>query len=555
MDEILRSQYGDAEWPEEAENMYERVEVLGRGSFGVVWMACRLSDPEDAFDDEFVAIKNIEIKEEKGRIYAQREISILREIRHPNVIRLIRAFPIYKNRCQLVAMQMARGPNLQYLVTRRGALGFPLSRLIARHLIAAVSYLHGRAVIHRDIKPTNCILENTELATQEIYDWIGDDMIWSDSAEAEKVVASGKFKLMLVDFGFARALDNDEIAQPVKRMRNSIVNESQGMNLEQIAKLVAEEDGQEATRQLRKASIVDGAIPEDIEKLLDEADSDDEKEENVKKEDTNGEKNGNSEQPVPEGEQPNVSPPVPVELPEVSPDLPVKRRKSYVSMPVPFTEEAKEDITNVKELKEKETTRKPNNRRHRTSMTRSAVRSMSALGTKAYAAPEIKHQLRNKTRDDIERSLEALTECVADYGMIVDAYSVGWTLRVILTGIPPNVTISKYMRKVASIHEQAGSAGCLCFKSKAPPPPQLKVRDISELPRSATLLISMLTRTKPENRITVREAQNHPYIRGGTDEEPIFELPAGDIPSNCGDPVVPLECAKDLAKEQKSREK
>lgn len=552
MDEILRSQYGDAEWPEEAENMYERVEVLGRGSFGVVWMACRLSDPENELDDEFVAIKNIEIKEEKGRIYAQREISILREIRHPNVIRLIRAFPIYKNRCQLVAMQMARGPNLQYLVTRRGALGFPLSRLIARHLIAAVSYLHGRAVIHRDIKPTNCILENTELATQEIYDWIGDDMIWSDSAEADKVVASGKFKLMLVDFGFARALDHDEIAQPVKRMRNSIVNESQGMNLEQIAKLVAEEDGQEATRQLRKASIVDGAIPEDIEKLLDGADSDDEIEKETEKEETNGENNGNSEQPVTNDE----------EKAEVINDLPIKRRKSYVSMPIPFKEEETQaDPPSVKESKdkekekEKETIRKSNNRRQRLSMTRSAVRSMSALGTKAYAAPEIKHQLRNKTRDDIERSLEALTECVADYGMIVDAYSVGWTLRVILTGIPPNVTISKYMRKVASIHEQAGSTGCLCFKSKAPPPPQLEVRDISELPRSATLLISMLTRTKPENRITVREAQNHPYIRGGLDREPVFELPAGDIPSNCGDPVIPLECAKDLAKEQKSREK
>mmetsp|Transcript_26027 Transcript_26027/g.38470 ORF Transcript_26027/g.38470 Transcript_26027/m.38470 type:complete len:547 (-) Transcript_26027:187-1827(-) len=546
MDEILRSQYGDAEWPEEAENMYERVEVLGRGSFGVVWMACRLSEPENELDDEFVAIKNIEIKEEKGRIYAQREISILREIRHPNIIRLIRAFPIYKKRCQLVAMQMARGPNLQYLVTRRGALGFPLSRLIARHLIAAVSYLHGRAVIHRDIKPTNCILENTELATQEIYDWIGDDMIWSDSAEAEKVVATGKFKLMLVDFGFARALDHDEIAQPVKRMRNSIVNESQGMNLEQIAKLVAEEDGQEATRQLRKASIVDGAIPEDIEKLLDEVDSEDEKEKETEKEEVNGDKNGHSEQPVPVDKAEEQAPP----------DGTSKRRKSYVSMPVPFKdEEPQEDPPIVKEVKEKETVRKPTNRRQRLSMTRSAVRSMSALGTKAYAAPEIKHQLRNKTRDDIERSLEALTECVADYGMIVDAYSVGWTLRVILTGIPPNVTISKYMRKVASIHEQAGSTGCLCFKSKAPPPPQLKVRDISELPRSATLLISMLTRTKPENRITVREAQNHPYIRGGLDGEPVVELPSGDIPSNCGDPVIPLECAKHLAKEQKSREK
>jgi len=501
MDDILRSEFGDTDWPNEAESMYERVEVLGRGSFGTVWMARRLGKLENEHDDEFVAIKNIEIKEEKGRIYAQREIAILKEIRHPNVIRLIRAFPIYKNQCQLIAMEMARGPNLQYLVTRRGALGLPFARLIARHLIAAVSYLHGRAVIHRDIKPTNCILENTELATQDIYDWIGDDQIWSDDSEAEKVAASGKFKLMLVDFGFARALDNDEIVHQPRRMRNSIVNESQGMSIDQIAKLVADEDRkEEATRQLRKASVIDGILPQDMEEIVEAAN-----------------KHQNEENP-PEGAKAT------------------KRRQSFVSQPVPFTE-------------------KKRGSSRRASMTKKVYKSMSALGTKAYAAPEIKHQLRNKNQDDVEKSLEALTECVADYGMIVDAYSVGWTLRVILTGIPPNVTISEYMRKVALKREQIGENCCLCFKSKAPPPPELKVRDISQLPKDATLLISMLTRTKPENRITVREAQKHPYIRGGTNDEPIFELPCGDFPSKCGDPIVPLKSAKELTTQQKERER
>lgn len=531
MDEILRNQYGDTEWPEEAENMYERVEVLGRGSFGVVWMARRVVAPADNLDDEYVALKNIEIKEAKGRIYAQREISILTELRHPNVIRLIRSFPIYQDRCQLVAMQMARGPNLQYLVTKRGALGLPLARLIARHLIAAVSYLHGRAVIHRDIKPTNCILENTELATQDIYDWIGDDMIWSDSAAAEKVVASGKFKLMVVDFGFARALDNEEVTHQPRHMRNSIVNEQSRMSVDQVANLVAAEYGddekiEEAARQLRRASVIDGVLPQDVEELIsidDEGKSEDGESKSVD--------GGGEPTPAPVG----------------------KRRQSAVSLAVPFA--AQETI---KEDEEHSPTRpaakqKSRRQRQRQSTTRAKVRSMSALGTKAYAAPEIKHQLRNKTRDDIDRSLEALTECVADYGMIVDAYSVGWTLRVVLTGIPPNVTISQYMRKVKSAQEQVGDSGCLCFKSKPPPPRELKVRDTSEIPKDATLLITMLTKTKPEERMTVREAQNHPYIRGGKTGEDIFSLPAGDIPSKCGDPVVPLKCAKDLANEQKER--
>jgi serine/threonine protein kinase len=166
---------------------------------------------------------------------------------------------------------------------------------------------------------------------------------------------------------------------------------------------------------------------------------------------------------------------------------------------------------------------------------------MSALGTKAYAAPEIKNLLRNKTQADMDRTKEALTECVADYGMIVDAYSVGWTLRVVLTGIPPNVSISQYMHKVSFVQEQIGESGCLCFKSTTPPPQPVKVRDIADLPKDATLLIAMMTKTNPDERITVREAQIHPYIRG-VGATP-YELPQGDYPSRHGDPVVPLKCA------------
>ena len=51
----------------------------------------------------------------------------------------------------------------------------------------------------------------------------------------------------------------------------------------------------------------------------------------------------------------------------------------------------------------------------RQSSARTKVRALSALGTKAYAAPEIKLDLRNKTESDINQNREALTECVADY--------------------------------------------------------------------------------------------------------------------------------------------
>ena len=520
MDDFVRGQFGEVDWPDEAEAMYERIEVLGRGSFGVVWMARRIVPPTDEFDDDYVAIKNIEIKEDKGRVYAQREISILSELRHPNVIRLIRAFPIFESRCQLVAMQMARGPNLQYLVTKRGALGLPMSRLIARQLIAAVSYLHGRAVIHRDIKPTNCILENTRIETQDIYDWIGDDVVWSDSAAAESVVASGRYKLMVVDFGFARALDNEEVVHAPRHMRNSIVNESARLSIDEIAKLVAAEDkAEEAAKQIRRASVIE-ILPHEIE-----------------------------ENPLSDEEKAAIKAAGEASTPAGN-TFPVhgRRRQSNVSIPVTIEDGTLQNIGHSHLPSSRQ-----HDRRKRQSTTRAKVRSMSALGTKAYAAPEIKNQLRHKNDDDLQRSLEALTECVADYGMIVDAFSVGWTLRVIMTGIPPNVSISQYMRKnQPTAVVKAVQTGWLCFKKTIAPPPEVRVRDASEIPKDATLLIVMLTKTNPEDRLTVREAQMHPYIQGRQDEDR-FSLPAGDIPSKCGDPVVPLKCAKSLVEFQKNR--
>ena len=181
---------------------------------------------------------------------------------------------------------------------------------------------------------------------------------------------------------------------------------------------------------------------------------------------------------------------------------------------------------------------------------------MSALGTKAYAAPEIKNQLRNKTTADHEKTNAALTECVADYGMIVDAYSVGWTLRVVLTGVPPNSTISKYMRKYDGTQASTDfvdevSCCCSCFGPYEETVPQRKkkpnfrVRDTDEMPREATLFISSLTKKDPEERMSIRQAQLHPWIRGYAGEAP-YTIAQGDYPSYHGDPVVPLKCAADL---------
>ena len=489
--------------------MYERIEKLGEGSFGTVWMAKRTVPPEDEYDDEYVAIKNISIKEEKSYRYAQREICILAELRHPNVIRLIRAFPVWKEDSRLVALQLARGPNLKYLVHERGALGFPVARLAARHLIAAVSYLHGRAVLHRDIKPTNVILENTQASPHKEYDWLGDDTIWSDGPDAIAAVASNKWKLMLVDFGFARALEESDLQIGKKHTRHSIVNERIG-SIEEVTSLVAQELPSEE-EIMKCATVLRDSLPH-------------------------------------------------------KPDVNSGKRMSMVSIPLQdlsAVEEACNEMSSEQadnlaicaahlpgtEVDSSPSRQRKNMRNNwgRQSSARTKVRSMSALGTRAYAAPEIKNDLRNKTEDDVNIPREALTDCVADYGMIVDAFSVGWTLRVILTGVPPNRSISSYLQEMdaEAVQVEPTVGSCLCFCSKEQEKETRKLRDISELPTEAIHLISALTKQNAGDRMTVREAQSHPYISGNPGETP-YEMPLGNIPAKHGDPVVPLKCAQSL---------
>jgi serine/threonine protein kinase len=77
------------EWPADVSKEYEPVRVLGVGGFASVTLARKKNAKEG--DDKLVAIKIAGSKDStrKDVAYAHREIDILKEIDHKNIMKLI----------------------------------------------------------------------------------------------------------------------------------------------------------------------------------------------------------------------------------------------------------------------------------------------------------------------------------------------------------------------------------------------------------------------------------------------------------------------------------
>lgn len=141
---------------------YEIGKLLGHGTFAKVYQATNIKTSES------VAIKILD-KEKilKGGLIAhiKREISILRRVRHPNIVQLIEVMAT-KSKIYFV-MEYVKGGELFKRVSK-GRLKEELARKYFQQLISAVGFCHARGVFHRDLKPENLLLdENGDLKVSD----------------------------------------------------------------------------------------------------------------------------------------------------------------------------------------------------------------------------------------------------------------------------------------------------------------------------------------------------------------------------------------------------
>ncbi|MEM6470407.1 MAG: serine/threonine-protein kinase [Planctomycetota bacterium] len=133
---------------------FEVQSILGRGGFGVVWLA---RDPKL---DEHVALK---IPRSELILSSEARQRLLREARaatilsHPNIVPLYESGMV--NVVPYISFGYCKGPTLADWIKRDNQRVTPhLAAQIVARLATAVQHAHSRGIIHRDLKPTNVML-------------------------------------------------------------------------------------------------------------------------------------------------------------------------------------------------------------------------------------------------------------------------------------------------------------------------------------------------------------------------------------------------------------
>ena len=200
-------------------SVYTELKDIGEGAYGVVKKVCLKSNPEVVRAMKIIPKENI-IENENGNSFLD-EIEILKNLEHPNIMKIYESFNDKKN-VYIVSEYCDEG-DLLGKMEKLGSLNQIVVKFLMDQIFNAIAYLHSNHIFHGDIKLENVMLYKTSLRESRRFSRINRDLNKNKSLqnEIEKSFNKKKFvskksvnyiedmnnyEVKLIDFGCCKYL-------------------------------------------------------------------------------------------------------------------------------------------------------------------------------------------------------------------------------------------------------------------------------------------------------------------------------------------------------------
>lgn len=137
---------------------YEKLEKIGEGTYGTVFKG------KNRETQEIVALKRVRLDDDDEGVpsSALREICLLKELKHKNIVRL--SDVLHSEKKLTLVFEHCDQDLKKYFDSLNGEIDSALVKSFMYQLLRGLAFCHSHNVLHRDLKPQNLLInENGEL--------------------------------------------------------------------------------------------------------------------------------------------------------------------------------------------------------------------------------------------------------------------------------------------------------------------------------------------------------------------------------------------------------